>query len=149
MFYIVLKLLSLHIFSHRLNIHLYLFFVSSLHTALKSLIVSLWIALVCVDIECTSLRLVLVWDKEDAFDLYLVVANTCFQQWLADPLLVLNHDCVGEIGPIERGSIDSNDILSRKGHITLNGGNRYTNWFSQLIDIASTDKSSGSGIQEA
>ena len=112
------------------------------------MIVSLWIVLVCVDIACTSLRLVSVWYKEDAFDLYLGVANTCFQQWLAVPLLVLNHDCFGQIGPIERGSIDSNDILSRKGHITLNGGNRYTNWFPQLIDIASTYKSSGSASRK-
>ena len=36
----------------------------------------------------------------------------------------------------------------RMGYIMLNGGNKYTKWFSQLIDIASIFKTWGSGIQE-
>ena len=62
---------------------------------------------------------------------------------------LLNHDCVGRIGGITRAFIDSNDVLFRTGYTMPNGANKYTNWFSQLIDIASIYEASGSGIQEA
>ena len=62
---------------------------------------------------------------------------------------LLTHDCVGHIGAITRAFIDSNDVLFRTGYAMPNGANKYTNWFSQFIDIASIYKASGSGIQEA
>ena len=61
---------------------------------------------------------------------------------------LVDHDCDGHIGAIARAFIDSNYILFRTGHIMLNGGNKYTNWFFQLIDIASTYKASGSVNQQ-
>ena len=61
---------------------------------------------------------------------------------------LLNHDCVGHIGAVTIDAfIDSSDAFFRISHIMLNGGSKYTKWFSQLIDIASY-KASGSDIQE-
>ena len=122
--------------------YLYLFFAPSLDAALRIFIVSFWIVLFCADLKCTLLQAVSVW--------MFLICSWELQIFAFDnhSKNLVDHDCDGHIGAIARAFIDSNYILFRTGHIMLNGGNKYTNWFSQLIDIASTYKASESVNQQ-
>ena len=131
---------------------IYIFFCSIYPRCIKD-IVSFWIVLVCADLECTSLQAVSLCDNEDVFDLYLRICKYLLSVIIAYTTAssnnLSNHDYMGHIGGIARAFTNSNDILFKAGHIMLNVGNKYTNWFSQLIDTASINNTSGSDIQEA